>query len=300
MPIWCWQKRVLITWVLTRWSTSPLFSHCSSWIETFHRNGLTEAVLSLVHLIPLTMRDFIFLLKYIKDTVYIPPLLSTLPERAGKIKAAIVADLLLCLQTCELKLNTGVTFAGLLMVFSLSIEYCHKNLSRYKGKGHPITCSGSTEWMQRYSCNPFVTLCTRRGRVIITAPATLSPDKTTSTDCTGGWVGPDSPAPLHLMFNPKLFTPWRVTIPTDILILMLSLKTENANLTGKNEHNALWHWKNNYSGKFCVVFKQPHRVVACEDMPWCAVSCCGSFKQPQFVVACEDMPWCAISCCGCF
>jgi hypothetical protein len=60
------------------------------------------------------MHDFIFLLKYIKDAVYIPPLLSTLPERAGKIRAAVVTDLLPWLQTCELKLNMSVIFAGLL------------------------------------------------------------------------------------------------------------------------------------------------------------------------------------------
>jgi hypothetical protein len=40
------------------------------------------------------MRDFIFLLEYVKDDVYIPPLLSILPERAGRIKTAMVADLL--------------------------------------------------------------------------------------------------------------------------------------------------------------------------------------------------------------
>jgi len=55
---------------------------------------LTEAVLSLVHLITLTMHDFIFLLEYIKDAIYIPPLLSTLLEHAWKIRAAMVADLL--------------------------------------------------------------------------------------------------------------------------------------------------------------------------------------------------------------
>jgi hypothetical protein len=31
---------------------------------------------------------------YIKDAVYIPPLVSTLPDRAWKIKPAVVADLL--------------------------------------------------------------------------------------------------------------------------------------------------------------------------------------------------------------
>ena len=282
MPIWCWQKRVLITWVLTRWSTSPLFSHSSSCIETFHRNGLTEAVLSLVHLIPLTMRDFIFLLTYIKDTVNIPPLLSTLLKRAGKIKSAIVLDLLPCLQTCELDLNTGVIFAGLLIMSSLSIEYCHKILSRYKGKGHPLTCSGGTEWMQRHCSNPFVTLCNRSGREggwsSLLRPFYPQIRHPVLIVQEAGWVLIVL-LPLHLMSNPKLFSPWRVTIPTDILILMLNLKTENANLTGKNDQNALWHWRNSYSTKFCVVavFKQPQRVVACEDMPWYAISCCRCF-----------------------
>jgi hypothetical protein len=39
------------------------------------------------------MHDFIFLLEYRKDDAYIPPLLSTLPEHAGRIKVAMVADL---------------------------------------------------------------------------------------------------------------------------------------------------------------------------------------------------------------
>ena len=39
----------------------------------------------------------------------------------------------------------------------------------------------------------------------------------------------------------------------------------------KKDHNGLWHYRNSYNAKFRVVavFKQPQRVVACEDMPWC-------------------------------
>jgi hypothetical protein len=40
-------------------------------------------------------------------------------------------------------------------------------------------------------------------------------------------------------------------------------------LSGKNDQNALWPYRNSYNAKFRVVavFKQPQRVVACEDMP---------------------------------
>ena len=39
----------------------------------------------------------------------------------------------------------------------------------------------------------------------------------------------------------------------------------------KNDHNVLWHERNSHNAKFRVVavFKQPQRVVACEDTPWC-------------------------------
>jgi len=39
----------------------------------------------------------------------------------------------------------------------------------------------------------------------------------------------------------------------------------------KKDHNALWHYRNSHNAKFRVVavFKQPQRVVACEDMPRC-------------------------------
>ena len=39
----------------------------------------------------------------------------------------------------------------------------------------------------------------------------------------------------------------------------------------KKDRNALWYLRNRYNAKFCVVadFKQPQRVVVCEDMPWC-------------------------------
>jgi len=46
----------------------------------FPQKWIDWGVLSLVHFSTLTMHDFIFLMEYIKDAVYIPPFLSTLPE----------------------------------------------------------------------------------------------------------------------------------------------------------------------------------------------------------------------------
>jgi len=48
-------------------------------------------------------------------------------------------------------------------------------------------------------------------------------------------------------------------------------KDRKRSLSGKNDHNALWHYRNSHNAKFRVVavFKQPQRVVACEDMPRC-------------------------------
>ena len=50
----------------------------------------------------------------------------------------------------------------------------------------------------------------------------------------------------------------------------VKLKDRKCSLSGKkNDHNALWHYRNSYNAKFRVVavFKQPQRVVAREDMP---------------------------------
>jgi hypothetical protein len=43
-------------------------------------------------------------------------------------------------------------------------------------------------------------------------------------------------------------------------------KDRKRSLSGKNDHNALWHYRNSHNAKFRVVavFKQPQRVVACE------------------------------------
>jgi hypothetical protein len=51
--------------------------------------------------------------------------------------------------------------------------------------------------------------------------------------------------------------------------IYVKLKDLKCSLSGgKNDHNALWHWRNSYNAKCVVaVFKQPQRVVACEDMP---------------------------------
>ena len=51
----------------------------------------------------------------------------------------------------------------------------------------------------------------------------------------------------------------------------VKLKDRESSLSGKNDHNALWHLRNSYNAKFRVVavFKQPQRVVACEDITRC-------------------------------
>jgi hypothetical protein len=40
-------------------------------------------------------------------------------------------------------------------------------------------------------------------------------------------------------------------------------------MSGKKDHNGLWHYRNSHSAKFRVVavLKEAQRVVACEDMP---------------------------------
>ena len=45
------------------------------------------------------------------------------------------------------------------------------------------------------------------GRVINTAPATLPPEETPSTNCTGGWVGPDSPTLSSTDIRPQIVQP---------------------------------------------------------------------------------------------
>ena len=49
----------------------------------------------------------------------------------------------------------------------------------------------------------------------------------------------------------------------------VNFKDRKRSLRGKKDHNALWHYRNSHNAKFRVVavFKQPQRVVACEDMP---------------------------------
>jgi hypothetical protein len=49
----------------------------------------------------------------------------------------------------------------------------------------------------------------------------------------------------------------------------VKLEDRKRSLSGKNDHNALWHYRNSHNAKFRVVavFKQPQRDVACEDMP---------------------------------
>ena len=49
----------------------------------------------------------------------------------------------------------------------------------------------------------------------------------------------------------------------------VKLKDRKRSLSGKNDHNALWHYRNsdNANSRVVAVFKQPQRVVTCEDMP---------------------------------
>jgi len=51
--------------------------------------------------------------------------------------------------------------------------------------------------------------------------------------------------------------------------IYVKFKDRKPSMSGKNDHNALWHYRNCHNAKFRVVavFKQPQRVVACEDMP---------------------------------
>ena len=103
----------------------------------------------------------------------------------------------------------GVIFAGLLMVSSLSIEYCHKGVSRYKGKGHlhnmPLEAQSECRGIAPTHFLPFAP--EEGGRVINTAPASLPLDKTPRSSCTGGWVGPDSPAPSPTDVQPQTVRP---------------------------------------------------------------------------------------------
>ena len=56
-------------------------------MESFHGNGLAEAILSLGHIIPSEPIPLDFFWEHIKNVVYIPPLPTTLPEIAGRIQA---------------------------------------------------------------------------------------------------------------------------------------------------------------------------------------------------------------------
>ena len=60
-------------------------------------------------------------------------------------------------------------------------------------------------------------------------------------------------------------------VATHFYNIYVKLKDRKHSLSGRNDHNGLWHQRNSYSAKLRVVavFKQPQRVVACEDMPWC-------------------------------
>ena len=44
----------------------------------------------------------------------------------------------------------------------------------------------------------------------------------------------------------------------------VTIKDKKRSLSGKNDHNALWHYRNGYNAKLYVVavFKKPQRVVA--------------------------------------
>jgi len=51
--------------------------------------------------------------------------------------------------------------------------------------------------------------------------------------------------------------------------IYVTLKDRKSSLSGKKDHNALWHYRNRHNAKFRVVavFKRPQRVVAWEKQP---------------------------------
>jgi len=76
---------------------------------------------------------------------------------------------------------------------------------------------------------------------------------------------------LTFVVNPQVsFNKWNLEYIAEskFLGIYVKLKDRKCSLSGKNDHNLLWHMSN---AKFRVVavFKQPQRFVACEDMPWC-------------------------------
>ena len=71
---------------------------------------------------------------------------------------------------------------------------------------------------------------------------------------------------LRLLLNIRTFI-----YTFNVFSICVKLKDRKRSVSRNNNHNALWHQRNCYNAKFRVVavFKQPRRVVACEDMPWC-------------------------------
>jgi len=59
----------------------------------------------------------------------------------------------------------------------------------------------------------------------------------------------------------------------------VTLKDRKRSLSGKTDHNALWHYRNSHNAKLRVVAvsKQPQCVVAWEKLPQREIACCGSF-----------------------
>jgi len=55
---------------------------------------------------------------------------------------------------------------------------------------------------------------------------------------------------------------------TFVKYVYVKLKDRKRPLSAKNDHKALWHLRKGYNAKFRVVgvFKQPQRIVSCEDM----------------------------------
>ena len=67
---------------------------------------------------------------------------------------------------------------------------------------------------------------------------------------------------------------WPVLTSCTNEIYMLRSKIEDAHWAGKNNRNALWHYRSSYNVKLRVatVLKQPQRVVVWEKQPQCEMS----------------------------
>ena len=66
---------------------------------------------------------------------------------------------------------------------------------------------------------------------------------------------------------------WRyifLLVPGYLMIVYVKLKDRKRSLSRKNDHNALWHYRNSHNVKFRVVavFKQPRRGLDLVRIGW--------------------------------